>query len=67
METLNVDINTDGSATVTDDAGRTARLNADQWAFIQARRLAIRSQYGAAVAENWYLQVLCFHALAGNK
>lgn len=64
---MTVDVHMDGRVLVTDDAGRTACLNADQWAYIQAQRLALRSQYARQIEENWYLQVLCFHVLSQNS
>lgn len=66
METMTVDVMVDGRATITDPNGKTAHLSADQWAYIQAQRIEIRSQKGQRIELFWYMQALAYHILSQN-
>ena len=64
---MTVDVMTDGTAVITDPRARTAKLSADQWAYIQSQRIDIRAEKGERIEKFWYMQALAYHILNQNS
>lgn len=64
---MTVDVMADGTAVITDPRARTAKLSADQWAYIQSQRIDIRAEKGERIEKFWYMQALAYHILNQNS